>query len=78
VLQIAEIIRDLAGSSSPIQFMPPSEDDPRRRCPDITLAHEKLGWQPTVPYREGLAVTLEWFCAQLDTTAPTSGVLQGS
>jgi dTDP-glucose 4,6-dehydratase len=78
VLQIAEIIRDLAGSSSPIQFMPPSEDDPRRRCPDITLARENLGWQPTVPYREGLAVTLEWFCAQLDTTAPTSGVLQGS
>jgi dTDP-glucose 4,6-dehydratase len=78
VLQIAEIIRDLVGSSSPIKFMPPSEDDPQRRCPDITLAHEKLGWQPRVPYRDGLAVTLEWFCAQLDTTPPTNSVLQGS
>jgi dTDP-glucose 4,6-dehydratase len=78
VLHIAELIRDLAGSSSPIHFLPASEDDPQRRCPDITLAHDQLGWQPRVPYREGLAVTVDWFRAQLDSSTAISGVLQGS
>jgi dTDP-glucose 4,6-dehydratase len=78
VLHIAELIRDLAGSASPIHFLPANEDDPKRRCPDISLAHEQLGWQPTVPYREGLVVTLEWFRAQLDAGIVKSGVLQGS
>jgi nucleoside-diphosphate-sugar epimerase len=78
VLHIAELIRDLAGSASPIHFLPANEDDPKRRCPDISLAHEQLGWQPTVPYREGLVVTLEWFRAQPDAGTVKSGVLQGS
>jgi nucleoside-diphosphate-sugar epimerase len=78
VLHIAELIRDLAGTSSPIHFLPANEDDPQRRCPDITLARDRLGWQPRVPYREGLAVTVEWFRAALDTSMATSVALQGS
>jgi dTDP-glucose 4,6-dehydratase len=73
VLHIAEIIRDLAGAQSPIHFMPAATDDPQRRCPDITLAQEQLGWRPRVPYADGLSATLEWFRAQTSDV-----VLQGS
>ncbi|HET7664855.1 MAG TPA: NAD-dependent epimerase/dehydratase family protein [Mycobacterium sp.] len=78
VLRIAELIRDLAGSDSPIHFLPAAEDDPQRRCPDITLAEERLNWRPRVSYRDGLAVTVEWFRAQLRDDSTTSPVLQGS
>jgi nucleoside-diphosphate-sugar epimerase len=61
VLRIAELIRDLAGSDSPIEFLPALQDDPQRRCPDIALAREQLGWSPQVDYRDGLAETVEWF-----------------
>ncbi|BBX65842.1 dTDP-glucose 4,6-dehydratase [Mycobacterium saskatchewanense] len=61
VLAAAELIRDLAGSKSTIRLTPPAEDDPQRRCPDITLAREQLGWQPRVDYRTGLATTVAWF-----------------
>lgn len=68
VLAAAELIRDLAGSTSTILFTPPATDDPRRRCPDITLARERLNWQPSVDYRTGLSTTVEWFRAMADGT----------
>lgn len=74
VLHIAELIRELAGSDSPIRFLPPSEDDPQRRCPDITLARELLGWQPKVRYADGLAATVEWFRAQLASPAGSAAL----
>jgi dTDP-glucose 4,6-dehydratase len=61
VLEIADVIRDLAKSTSAIVHRPAMQDDPQRRCPDITLAREQLGWQPKVSYREGLARTVDWF-----------------
>src|SRR5436305_251005 len=48
VLRVAEIIRDFAGSTSPIHHIPAVEDDPQRRCPDIGTARRELGWEPTV------------------------------
>jgi dTDP-glucose 4,6-dehydratase len=63
VLRIAELIRDMAGSASPIEFVSAVIDDPQRRCPDIALAREQLGWAPTIDYAEGLAGTVEWFRA---------------
>ncbi|EFG75863.1 NAD dependent epimerase/dehydratase family protein [Mycobacterium parascrofulaceum ATCC BAA-614] len=69
VLAAAELIRELAGSTSTIQFTPPAEDDPQRRCPDITVARERLGWQPRVDYRTGLATTVAWFRIACDDTA---------
>jgi dTDP-glucose 4,6-dehydratase len=63
VLRIAELIRDMAGSASPIEFVTAVIDDPQRRCPDIALARERLGWAPAVDYAEGLAGTVEWFRA---------------
>ena len=65
VLQIAERIIALAGSSSGIEHIPFPEDDPMTRCPDITLAWQRLGWEPVIGWEEGLSGTLAWFAAQL-------------
>ena len=68
VLQIAQRIIRLSGSRSGIEHIPLPEDDPLTRCPDITLAGNALGWQPTISWREGLSQTLAWFSAQLDAS----------
>lgn len=60
VLALAELIRTLAGSSSPIVHLAAAPDDPRRRCPDISMAGSKLGWQPTMSDWEGLRRTISW------------------
>jgi dTDP-glucose 4,6-dehydratase len=64
ILELAETIRELAGSTSPIEFVPRPTDDPSVRCPDTTLAAERLGWRSAVPSAEGLRRTIEWFAAQ--------------
>jgi len=61
ILELAETIRDLAGSSSEIVFRPLPQDDPKRRCPDIGLARNSLGWEPEVPLEEGLERTIAYF-----------------
>lgn len=61
MLHLAEQVIGLIGSKSKITFKPIPEDDPRQRCPDITLAKRKLGWKPTVQLQEGLIKTIEYF-----------------
>ncbi len=61
VLQFAERIKALTGTSAPIEFRPLPEDDPKVRRPDITKARTILGWEPRVPLEEGLARTIEYF-----------------
>jgi nucleoside-diphosphate-sugar epimerase len=61
VLELAQLVKELAGSPSPITFLPLPEDDPRQRRPDITLARELLSWEPKVPVREGLLRTIAYF-----------------
>jgi nucleoside-diphosphate-sugar epimerase len=63
VRQIAELIRELTGSQSPLVYRPLPEDDPTQRKPDISLARRLLGWEPIVPAREGLARTVAHFRA---------------
>jgi dTDP-glucose 4,6-dehydratase len=63
VLELAKRIRDLCGSSSPIEHRPLPEDDPRTRRPDIRRAQETLGWQPAVGLDDGLRRTIAWFRA---------------
>ena len=65
MLELAEKIRDVAASTSPLEFEPLPPDDPTRRRPDITLAREKLGWEPKVPLDEGLRHTVAYFAKQL-------------
>jgi nucleoside-diphosphate-sugar epimerase len=61
VSQLAEFVLEVTGSDSEIVFEPLPTDDPTRRCPDITLAREQLGWEPQVSLREGLVRTYEWY-----------------
>ena len=64
VLDLAEAVLEVTGSRSEIIFEPLPEDDPTQRCPDISLAAEKLGWHPRVALRQGLEHTAAWFAAQ--------------
>lgn len=57
MLRLAEEIRVLAASSSPIAFIPLPVDDPKRRCPDIAVARAELGWEPRTSLTEGLRQT---------------------
>jgi dTDP-glucose 4,6-dehydratase len=59
LLELAEIVKDLTGSTSEIVYEALPEDDPKQRKPNITLAGELLGWSPEVPLRDGLARTIE-------------------
>jgi UDP-glucuronate decarboxylase len=59
--QLAELVVELTGSRSKIVYLPRPADDPTQRKPDIALARAKLGWEPTVPLREGLKKTIEYF-----------------
>jgi dTDP-glucose 4,6-dehydratase len=61
ILELAELIRDLTGSSSPIMFVPRPQDDPTVRQPDITFARTALSWEPAVDVKDGLLRTIEWF-----------------
>lgn len=61
VLEYAYLIREMCDSQSEIKFEPLPQDDPTRRCPDITRARALLGWEPRVGLAEGLGRTIEWF-----------------
>lgn len=61
IYSIAKLVTELAGSKSEIVFRPLPEDDPKRRCPDITKAKGILEWQPYVQLEEGLQKTVEYF-----------------
>jgi UDP-glucuronate decarboxylase len=61
MLELAETILRLTGSTSRLEFQPVPMDDPRRRQPDISLAREKLGWEPVVRLQEGLERTIAYF-----------------
>ncbi len=68
MIELAENVIELTDSKSKLIFEPLPADDPKQRKPDITLAKEKLGWEPTVPLREGLQKTIEYFDGLLKQT----------
>jgi dTDP-glucose 4,6-dehydratase len=61
VLDLARLVIGLTGSRSEVRFIARPTDDPAVRCPDITLARDKLGWEPQVDAEEGLRRTIDWF-----------------
>jgi dTDP-glucose 4,6-dehydratase len=64
VREMAELVIELSGGEGGIVHEPLPDDDPKRRCPDITRARETLGWEPRVSAREGLRKTIDWFAAR--------------
>lgn len=68
ILELARLVIDLTGSPSKIVFHPLPADDPVQRKPDITLAREKLGWQPSVSLEQGLEDTIRYFRDILKTS----------
>jgi len=61
MLECAQIVLQVTGSTSTVRFEPLPEDDPKRRRPDITRARKLLGWEPKVDLRKGLELSLEYF-----------------
>jgi nucleoside-diphosphate-sugar epimerase len=61
IAELAELVIEITGSSSTLVYEPLPQDDPTQRKPDITLATQRLGWQPTVALREGLVSTAAYF-----------------
>ena len=61
MIELANLILELTGSKSKLIFQPLPSDDPKQRKPDISLAKEKLGWEPKVELREGLIKTIAYF-----------------
>lgn len=61
MLELATKVLRLTGSSSKLSFQPLPQDDPKQRCPDISLAKKVLDWTPTVDLEVGLKRTIEYF-----------------
>jgi|TARA_B100001964_G_scaffold87608_1_gene98609 UDP-glucuronate decarboxylase len=61
IRELAETIISLSGTKSKLVTKPLPKDDPMQRCPDITLARERLDWTPSVPLEEGLKRTIDYF-----------------
>ncbi len=67
MVELAEAVRRLTGSRSPLVMKPLPEDDPKQRCPDVTLARETLGWQAGTALEDGLKPTIAYFDRLLST-----------
>lgn len=61
IIELAETIVNLTNSKSEIMFAPLPADDPKQRCPDITLAKKELRWEPAIPLEQGLTKTIAYF-----------------
>jgi UDP-glucuronate decarboxylase len=67
IKQLAEEVKAICGSQSEFTYLPLPPDDPRQRKPNIGRAQARLGWNPTIPLREGLTRTVEDFRKRLDS-----------
>ena len=65
IKDLAETVLKIVGGPSKLIFLALPQDDPRQRQPDITSAHETLGWQPSVKIEQGLEKTVGYFRARL-------------
>ena len=65
IFQLAEMVIEIVGSKSIIEYRPLPQDDPMQRCPDISRAKDKLNWIPTVEVKEGLQKTIDQFTSNM-------------
>ncbi len=70
IKELAEEVIRQTGGKSELEYRPLPSDDPTRRRPDISLAKEKLGWEPTIPLAQGLERTIAYFAGQLGIAVP--------
>jgi UDP-glucuronate decarboxylase len=70
IRELAEEVRRSCGASVEIRYLPLPEDDPRQRKPDITRAQQLLGWNPSIPLREGLEKTVAYFAGRMNEQGP--------
>ncbi len=61
IRELADVVLEETHSDAPVKTHPLPADDPKVRCPDITVAREVLGWEPVVELREGIRRTIPWF-----------------
>jgi len=61
ILEFAELIRKKYNPKAKIIYQPLPQDDPKQRCPDISLARKELGWEPKINLEEGISHTMNWF-----------------
>lgn len=71
VLELANMVKKLTGSSSNIIYNPLPPDDPVQRKPDISIAKESLGWRPLVGLEDGLLRSIEYFSSRINAPAAT-------
>jgi UDP-glucuronate decarboxylase len=69
MIELAQLILKITGSKSKLVFQPLPSDDPMQRKPDISVAREKLGWEPKVQLDEGLSKTINYFDQLLSSDA---------
>jgi len=74
IKQLADEVLKLCESESKIEYLPLPEDDPKQRQPDISRAQTLLGWNPTIPLREGLTKTVEYFRDVVGQETPSMAV----
>jgi UDP-glucuronate decarboxylase len=65
VRELAQLVIGMTGSGSKLDSRPLPVDDPRQRCPDISLAGSLLGWKPEIPLKEGLSSTIAYFTSEM-------------
>jgi dTDP-glucose 4,6-dehydratase len=78
VRQLAETVLDLTDSPSTIEYHRLPQDDPTRRCPDVSRAREHLGWVPQVDLRTGLRRTIDWFRRRPSEVADAAAGVAGA
>jgi dTDP-glucose 4,6-dehydratase len=78
VCRLAELVLRLTDSRSTIEYHRLPQDDPVRRCPDITRAREHLGWAPRVALQEGLRDTIGWFRRHASVVAEAAAAVAGA
>jgi dTDP-glucose 4,6-dehydratase len=69
ILECAQAVLEVTGSKSELRFEPLPQDDPTRRCPDISKARRLLGWEPRISLKEGLVKSLEFFSGKVAVDA---------
>ncbi len=74
IMELAKNVIELTGSRSKIRHLPLPQDDPTQRRPDISLAKEKLNWEPTIKLRDGLTDTISYFDKMLTSVKKAENV----